>query len=131
MAEPPPPDPADPAASPLVGIVGPCGAGKSTLAEGLKARGYRARAIAQEHSFVKDMWKRLTNPDILVFLQASRETGGRRRNMNWNDAEWEEQQRRLEHAIQNADLTLDTDPLTIQEVLEKVLAFLRGIQPGM
>jgi len=28
-------------------------------------------AYCQEHSYVKDMWLRLTNPDVLVFLDAS------------------------------------------------------------
>ena len=31
----------------VIGVVGPCGAGKTTLTEGLKRRGYRARAHAQ------------------------------------------------------------------------------------
>ena len=33
-----------------IAIVGPCGAGKSTLAEVLIGHGYPARQIAQEHS---------------------------------------------------------------------------------
>ncbi len=108
----------------LIGIVGPCGAGKSTLAEGLKRRGIRARAIVQEHSFVKDMWQQLTRPDLLIFLQASRTTGAQRRNMQWTDAEWEEQQRRLSHAREHADLFIETDRLTIDQVLETALKFL-------
>ena len=68
-------DPAEPKnqkrLAPLIGIVGPCGAGKTTLAQGLRGKGYRARAIVQEHSYVQDMWQRITKPDILIFLQAS------------------------------------------------------------
>jgi hypothetical protein len=109
----------------LVGITGPCGAGKSTLAAGLQRNGYRARAIVQEHSYVKDMWQRLTKPDILIFLQASCTTGAKRRKMNWTESEWEEQQRRLEHARLHADLIVDTDELGSNEVLEVVLEFLR------
>jgi thymidylate kinase len=110
---------------PFIGIVGPCGAGKTTLAEGLKQRGYPARAIAQEHSFVPTMWKRLTNPDILIFLQASCAVGGARRKLNWTEADWEEQQRRLAHAREHANLYLDTNELSIQQVLEQVVEFLR------
>ena len=109
---------------PLIGIVGPCGAGKSTLAQGLRDRGFQARAIVQEHSYVQDMWKRITNPDILIFLQATCGTGARRRRLNWTESEWEEQQRRLSHAQKHADLSLETDSLKIDEVLDLVLEFL-------
>jgi cytidylate kinase len=117
---------------PLIGIVGPCGAGKTTLAEGLQRNGYRARAIVQEHSFVKDMWQRLTMPDVLIFLQASCSVGGERRQMKWTESEWEEQQGRLAHAREHADFHLDTDSLGIEEVLNLVLGFLqdRGLLRG-
>lgn len=114
-----------PKKTPLVGIVGPCGAGKSTLAKGLQHSGWQARAIAQEHSYVKDMWQRLTKPDILVFLQASCKVGGERRKMQWTESEWEEQQRRLTHARGNAHFFLDTDLLDIKEVLDEVMQFLQ------
>jgi cytidylate kinase len=116
----------------LIGIVGPCGAGKSTLAGGLQRNGYRARAIVQEHSFVEDMWQRLTKPDVLIFLQASCSVGGKRRQMQWTESEWDEQQRRLEHAREHADFHLDTDSLSIEEVLTLVLGFLqdRGLVYG-
>lgn len=110
--------------APLIGITGPCGAGKTTLQAGLQARGYRARAIVQEHSYVKDMWQRLTRPDILVFLQASCASGAKRRNMRWTESEWEEQQRRLAHARSHADLVVETDGLGSVEVLGVVLEFL-------
>jgi thymidylate kinase len=111
--------------NPLIGIVGPCGAGKTTLAKGLQQNGYRSRAIAQEHSFVKDMWQRLTRPDILLFLQASCSVGGERRRLDWTESEWEEQQRRLAHAREHADFYLDTDSLGIAEVLQFVLEYLK------
>jgi len=99
--------------SPLVGIVGPCGAGKTTLAFGLSRNGFRARAIAQEHSFVKDMWQRMTNPAILVFLQVSCSVAADRRQMKWTEIEWLEQQRRLTHARTHADYYLETVSLGI------------------
>jgi len=112
--------------SPLIGVVGPCGAGKSTLIEALDSLGYSTRHIAQEHSYVKDMWKRITNPDLLIFLQASFPVTGQRKSkmLNWTEASFNEQQRRLEHAREHADLFIDTDELSIQEVLEKVLDFI-------
>jgi hypothetical protein len=116
----------EPASKPglLIGVVGPCAAGKSTLIAGLTRLGYRTRHIAQEHSYVKDMWKRLTNPEILIFLDASYPTTCRRGNLNWTETEWQEQQYRLSHARANADLTLDTDGLSIEEVLHEVIEFI-------
>lgn len=108
----------------LIGVVGPCGAGKSTLIHALDALGYRTRHIAQEHSYVRDMWKRLTNPDVLVFLQVSYPVASQRRNLNWSEADYLEQQRRLSHAREHADLFINTDPLSPGQVLEQVLAFL-------
>lgn len=107
-----------------IGLVGVCASGKSTLRARLQARGVQVKHIAQEHSFVQDMWRRLVNPDILVFLDASYETTLKRRRLNWTKADYDEQQRRLSHARQNADLYLLTDELSPQEVDEKVMAFL-------
>ena len=109
----------------LIGIVGPCGAGKTTLIKGLKESGYRLRHIAQEHSYVPYMWKRISNPDILIFLQVSYSVSMQRRKMNWTEDEYQEQLRRLSHARQHADYFLDTDNLSIQEVKERVLTFLQ------
>ena len=109
----------------LIGIVGPCGAGKSTLANALDSLGYVTRHIAQEHSYIKDMWKRITNPDALIFLQASFLVTRQRRSkmIHWTEADYNEQQRRLSHAREHADLFIDTDSLSINEVLGQVLAF--------
>jgi guanylate kinase len=106
---------------PLIGVVGPCAAGKSTLIEGLTRLGYRTRHIAQEHSYVKDMWLRLTNPDVLVFLDASYTSTIQRRQLDWSEADWQEQQQRLQHARANADIYVETDKLSAQQVLERVV----------
>ncbi|MBI3737884.1 MAG: hypothetical protein HY258_02430, partial [Chloroflexi bacterium] len=67
----------------LIGIVGPCGAGKSTLTAGLEREGFHCRHIAQEHSYVPSMWQKITNPDLLIFLNSSFEVSTRRRRLNW------------------------------------------------
>ncbi len=108
----------------LIGVVGACGAGKSSLVAGLQIQGYKSRHIAQEHSYVPDMWKRITDPDVLIYLEVSYENTVIRRKLNWTIDEYTEQQRRLRHARSNADLIIDTNPLTKEQVLEKALAFL-------
>lgn len=109
----------------LIGLVGPCGAGKSTLAERLRARGWRVKHIAQEHSFVEDMWKRIAKPDVLIFLDASYPVTNARRGLGWNESDYLEQHRRLAHARQHADLYIFTDPLSVEEVEREILVFLQ------
>lgn len=104
-----------------IAIVGPCGAGKTTLAQGLQARGLHARDIAQEHSYVPNMWRVITNPDLLIFLDASFETCTRRKILNWTPQEHQEQLRRLEHARRNCDIFVSTDGMDPHEVLRQVL----------
>jgi deoxyadenosine/deoxycytidine kinase len=112
----------------LVGVVGVCAAGKSTLIKGLKAHGIQTRHIAQEHSYVMDMWKRITNPDVLVFLDASFPVTLERRQLNWCEADWAEEQKRLKHARANANLYINTDALGIEQVLQIVINFIDGIK---
>jgi ABC-type cobalamin/Fe3+-siderophores transport system ATPase subunit len=117
--------------SDLIGIVGPCSAGKSTLIGRLKELGYSCRHIAQEHSYVPDMWQRLVNPIVLIYLDVSYAVSMKRRPLNLNRAEFGEQKKRLTHAFQNADLSIHTDELTPDEVQNLVVKFLRklNIQP--
>ncbi len=72
------------------------------------------------------MWQRITSPDILIFLDASFPVCTARRRLSWTEADYGEQVRRLAHARQHADLLIDTDTLTVSQVLETALAFLRG-----
>jgi dephospho-CoA kinase len=101
---------------PLIGIVGVCASGKTSCIARLTSLGYSCRHIAQEHSYVKTMWKQLTNPDVLVYLEVSYPQTLIRRNLNWTKAEYDEQVNRLSHAREYADLIVKTDNLTVEEV---------------
>jgi len=111
-------------------IVGPCAAGKSSLAEGLRQAGWQARQIAQEHSYVANMWQVLSQPDILVFLDAQFETCTRRKSLDWTPADYQAQQERLAHARQHCDFYLATDALSADQVLERTLSWLGGQPQG-
>lgn len=117
---------------PLIKVVGPCASGKTTLADRLRAAGYHARQIAQEHSDVPDMWRRLHPPDILIYLDARDETILRRRPGETLAAILPRERKRLAHARAHADLVLETDALTPEEVFQRVVSFLRslGVEPG-
>lgn len=114
-----------PGRPPLVGVVGPCGSGKSTLITGLERYGYPCRHIAQEHSYVQAMWQIIAKPDVLIYLGASFPVSTARRSLDWQEKDYAEQLRRLAHARQNAHLVIETDDQTPEQVLEKALAFLR------
>lgn len=61
---------------------------------------------------------------FLIFLDVSYPKTLERRKLNWTLDEFGEQQRRLQHARKHANLLLDTDPLTSEQVLQYILAFL-------
>ena len=114
-----------PSSSVVVAVVGPCASGKSTLVAALKAAGYDARHPAQEHSYVKDMWLRLVDPDVLIYLDISHEAYRQRRPKDDAGPEYLEMQRaRLAHAREHADLVVDTTECTAEEVRDQVLAAL-------
>ena len=110
----------------MIAIVGPCGSGKTVLADGLQRLEYHARQIAQEHSFVQDMWRVLTKPDILIYLDASYETCTERKALNWKRHEFKEQLRRLSNAREHCDIYLQTDNLSPEQVLKEILVHIQG-----
>ena len=113
-----------PGKRPLIGVVGPCGSGKSTLIAGLEARGFPCRHIAQEHSYVPAMWQIITKPDLLIFLHASFPVSKTPRKLNWQEKDYNEQSRRLSHAREHAHIIIDTDDLTPDQVLQQAIDFL-------
>lgn len=111
----------------IVAVVGPSAAGKSTLVAALREAGYAARHVAQEHSYVPDMWQRIHPPDVLIYLDVSYEATRARRHVSWGPERREEEVVRLAHARRHADLVVDTDALSAAEVRERVLGFLSGL----
>ena len=109
---------------PLIAVVGPCASGKSSLVRRLKALGYNVRHVAQDHSYVPDMWRRLTDPDLLIYLDAELSTIARRRRISWGERYLADERHRLRHARQHCDLYLSTDDLTEEKVLEHAVTFL-------
>ena len=107
-----------------IGLVGVCGSGKTTLTNGLKPYYTNVRQIAQEHSYVQDMWSRLVNPDILIYLHASYSVTLQRKQFNWSEKDYQKQTQRLQHAHQHADLQINTDDFSPNEILDLVLEFL-------
>ena len=80
--------------------------------------------IAQEHSYVADMWQRISKPDVLIYLDVSYANSMQRRPMNWKEADFIEQVHRLQHARQHASLYIDSNELSPGEVLQKVIDYL-------
>jgi deoxyadenosine/deoxycytidine kinase len=111
---------------PIVGIVGPCGSGKTTLKRSLEQHQIQVRHIAQEHSYVPDMWQRISHPNLLIYLDVSYENATKRRKLNWSLTEYQEQLHRLRHARAHADLLLETDEMTPDEVLKAALFFINN-----
>ncbi len=119
-----PPLPRSPALR--VAVVGPCASGKSTLTAALRAAGYEARQPAQEHSYVPDMWLRLVDPDVLIYLDISYEALLARRP-HFGEREYLEREKaRLAHARVHADLVVDTSELAAEVVAAQVMSLLEA-----
>jgi shikimate kinase len=118
--------------SPRVVVVGPDAAGKTELTKRLRAQGYNARSCAQDHSYVPDMWQRISKPDFLVYLDAQLETIARRRTIDWGQERLDKLNARLAHARAHCNLYLPTDDLEPPEVADRVRAALStaGIVPN-
>ena len=117
--------------APRVVVVGPDAAGKTELVKRLRELGYNARSCAQDHSYVPDMWQRISKPDFLVYLDARLETIAQRRVIDWGQERLDTLNARLAHARAHSDLYLPTDDLTASDVVTQVRSVLAatGIVP--
>lgn len=115
---------------PLIVVVGVCASGKTTLLAGLKELGYNVRSFAQEHSVSATTWKRL-RPDFLVLLDCRYETIKSRKDISWGPARYRQQQNLLADARSRADLIVETDLFTPEQLIEFVHRKLQnlGINP--
>ena len=108
-------------------VVGPCSSGKSTLAARLEAAGFEVRKPAQEHSYVANMWQRISKPDLLIYLDVDYPTSLQRRPyIDGGPERVDIQNQRLAHARAWCDVYLDTVGLTPDQVFEQVM---RSLQP--
>lgn len=108
-----------------IGIVGPCSSGKSTLARALRALGHSVKEIMQEHSAAPAMWRLISNPDVLIYLDVSMDVAAQRERLTQPSSWWvEEREVRLAHARAHCDLYIDTSALAREEVLAQVVHFL-------
>lgn len=109
-------------------VAGPCASGKTTLAQRLRELGLDAGSTAQDHSYVPDMWRRINPPDLLVYLDVSLDAVHRRgrTGMGWDQDNLDRQNHRLRHARAHCDFYVSTDDLTEEQVLARVLEFLKS-----
>ena len=113
---------------PIIKVVGISGSGKSTLVKCLRSRGYDARPVSQEHSDIPDLWQRFDRPFVLIHLSVSlSEQEVRRPGRTWKYSDLVQEQVRLSHAREAADLRIDTSNLAAQKVCELAVTFLQQI----
>ena len=108
-----------------IAVVGACASGKSTLVSSLRKAEYEVHHVAQEHSYVPDMWQRICQPDLLIYLDVNYETiRARKPHLDFQPEHLVEQNQRLAHARQHCQLYLDTNELSASEVQTQTLSFL-------
>lgn len=109
-----------------VAVVGPCVSGKSEVVAALRAAGYDARHVVQEHSYAPQMWQLISQPDVLIYLDVDYPAArARRPYITWGPERLQEQAGRLAHARDHCDLYIDTSPLSVEEVRDRVFSFLK------
>ncbi len=109
-----------------IAIVGPCAAGKTTLAGRLGAMGYDAHDVAQEHSDVQRMWREIARPDVVIYLDVSSINIRKRLRVTWEQEYIDKLIFRLTDARAHAHFVLNTDSLTEDQACESVMKFLQS-----
>ena len=85
------------------------------------------KEIRQEHSAAPDMWRRITDPDVLIYLDVSLNVGAQREGLDRPSSWWQEEREvRLAHARDHCDLYIDTSKLSVDEVVDTALRFIEG-----
>lgn len=116
---------------PLIKVVGLSAAGKSTLVRQLRAAGYNARPVSQEHSNIPDLWQQFDPPDILIYLDITLEAQEQRRpDVSWSHENLHAERARLDHARGLADLHINTANMTDEAVFAIVRTFLSHAKIG-
>lgn len=116
---------------PAIKVVGVSAAGKSTLVAALRALGYDAYTVSQEHSNVPDLWRQFGIPRVLIALETDLATQRQRRpDVTWDAAHLAIERQRLSAAHQAADLRINTTDLTAAQVLGLVVAYLERQRIG-
>ena len=78
------------------------------------------------------MWQRITDPDVLIYLDVSLRVGAHREGLNRPSTWWrDERDVRLAHARANCDLYIDTSDLAIDEVIDVAVGYLEGLQSAV
>ncbi|HLI50394.1 MAG TPA: hypothetical protein VKU87_01280 [Thermomicrobiaceae bacterium] len=103
-----------------VAVVGVCGSGKSTVAAGLRARGFDAYDVAQEHSVVADLWRH-QSPDVLVVLSVDLATVRERREPDWPGWIYDLQVQRLADARRHASILLSNQGIPVEVTIERII----------
>ena len=70
------------------------------------------------------MWKLVTRPDLLIYLDVSWHIASQRRRIDAREGWWAELARRLQHARQHADIYIDTDNLRPPELVDRAIALI-------
>ena len=110
---------------PIIKVVGISASGKSTLVKRLRRLGYDARPISQEHSNVADLWQQFDKPALLIYLDADLATQRQRRpDVSWDESWLRQEQERLRHAWEHANLKINTATLAPSVVGKIALTFL-------
>ncbi len=112
---------------PLIKVVGVSASGKSTLVQALRAAGYNARSVSQEHSHMATLWKQFNVPRVLIYLDSTILAQMQRRpDVSWDSATLLVEREKLQDAYCEADLRINSAGLSNVAVLWVTLAFLRS-----